>query len=388
MGNALTSYLSPLYSSGLVNKQKKPTSTLNVNPLSNAFLSYGKDTTGVNYPSNVLGDSTSKTSGGGGGTPSGSSAPPSGSSAPPSGFTTPEGNWYEGSMEQYMNEINNAYNAGMGYWNTAEKNLQANLGILKNQAQSDYAANVGQLGATKQSTMTGLETQKRAGQTRKEDAMAAARRLYNELQMANRQRFGGASSAGLAASEIQGAETQRQMGQTWRQANEFFQQVEGQKQNVESQYQAGLLQLDQAKQQALSSAQMEFNNSITQIAQGRAQTEEQKSQARLNALMDLRNKAFTIQQQNLAFTQQLEAMKQQSLLNIDAYKQTSGTALAAGNQATSNLYNQTTNNPSNYTVGGGTSGSLANNPYLGQVSQSTGLSTDELQKKYPWLYNT
>lgn len=314
--------------------------------------------------------------GGGGGGGGGDNNPP----APPPGFTTPEGNWYEGSMDQYMAEIQNAYNAGMGYWNTAEQNLNKNLGIMKGQAQSDYEANVGQLGATKQSTMTGLETQKRSGQARKEDAMAAARRLYNELQMANRQRFGGASSAGLAASEIQGAETQWQMGQTWRQANEFFQQIEGQKQNVEAQYQAGLLQLEQAKQQALSSAQLDFNNAITQIAAGRAQTEQERSQARLNALMDLRNKAFTIQQQDITFKQQLEAMRQQAMLNIETYNKTSGTALANATNANTNLYNQTTLTPSNAKVGGGSTQSTSTQP-VGQIDNT------KSGNWWDWLFN-
>jgi len=303
-------------------------------------------------------------------------------------YKTPEGWDYQGSQDQYMAEIQNAYNAGMGYWNTAEANLQKNLGLMKGQAESDYTANVGQLDTTSQSTLKGLATQKRAGQTRKEDAMAAARRLYSELQQANRQRFGGATSAGEAAGGIQGAETQRQMGQTWRQSNEFFQQIEGEKGNVENQYQSGLLQLQQAKQQALTSAQLDFNNAITQIAQGRAQTEQEKSQARLNALMDLRNKAFTIQQQDMQFKQQLDAMREQSLININAYNQTAGSSLASGANAQTDLYKNTTTNPSNYGVTGGTTNSLSNNPYVGQMSQSTGLSQQELQQKYPWLYNT
>jgi hypothetical protein len=159
-------------------------------------------------------------------------------------------------------------------------------------------------------------------------------------------------------------------------------------QGVPTQIQRDGAHMMQAKQQALTSAQLDFNNAITQIAQGRAQTEQEKSQARLNALMDLRNKAFTIQQQDTQFQQQLAMMKEQSLLNIDAYKQTTGTSLASGANAQTNLYNNTTTNPSNYGVTGGTTNSLSNNPYVGQMSQSTGLSQQELQQKYPWLYNT
>jgi len=282
------------------------------------------------------------------------------------GFNTPEGNWYQGSQGEYNAEIDNAYNAGMGYWNTAEENLGKNLDLMKGQAQSDQEANIGELGANKKLALTNLEKQKRAGETEKEDAFAAARRLWQELQQGARQRFGGSTSAGQAISEIQGSEMQRQMGQTWRQANEFGQQIMGAVNNVEEQYNSGVLKIKQATQQALTNAQLEFNNSITQIAAGKAQTEQEKSQARLNALMDLRNKAFTIQQQDQTFRQQLETMKQQQLLNIDAYKQTSGNAVNQGQNAYSTFQDQTNQGIDYSQVGAKTQ--QATNPLVGQIT--------------------
>ena len=261
-------------------------------------------------------------------------------------------NFQEGMYNDQLNaEIESMYNAGMGAWNTAQTTAEAGKTAMERQAEADYAANVGQLGTTKTGALGGLETQKRKGQTQKEDAMAAARRLFAELQMGRRQRFGGATSAGQAASEIQGAEFQRQQGQTARQTNEFFQQIEGQKQNVESQYQAGLLQLQQAKQQSLTNAQLEFSNIISQIASGRAQTEQQKSQMRLNALLDLRNKAFAIQQQDMTFKQQLALMKEQSLQNMQSYSQTAGGAVQSGTTAYGNLTNQLSQQPQFSTMG-------------------------------------
>lgn len=272
-------------------------------------------------------------------------APTGGTEVAPSGFTTPEGNWYEGTQDQYNAEIDSYYNAAMGALNTAEQNLNKNLDLTKTQAESDYTANSAQLGTNKEKTMGTIATQERAGQTRKEDALAAARRLFSELSMGNQQRFGGSTSAGQAASEIQGAEMQRQMGSTNRQTNEFMQQIDTARRDVESQYQSGLLQLQQAKQQALTDAQIAFNNAITEIAQNRAQTEAQKAQMRMNALMDLRNKAFTIQQQNLTFEQQLTAMREQAKLNLENYAKTTGTNLANTTAGYSNLLANTTTNP-------------------------------------------
>ena len=282
------------------------------------------------------------------------------------GFNTPEGNWYQDTQDEYNKEIDNAYNAGMNYWNTAEANLGKNLDIMKTQAQSDQEANLGELGANKASALTSLEKQKRAGETQKEDAFAAARRLYQQLQQGLRQRFGGATSAGAAVSEIQGAEIQRQMGQIWRQANEFGQQIMGAVADVDEQYKAGVLKIKQATQQALTNAQLDFNNSISQIAAGRAQTEQEKSQARLNALMDLRNKAFTIQQQEQTFQQQLETMKQQQLLNIDAYRQTTGSATSTGANAY-NTFSQQAAEPTQYSQVG-QAAQETTNPYVGQIT--------------------
>ena len=273
----------------------------------------------------------------------------------PAIYKTPEGLDYLGTQDQYNKEVDTYYQAAMGALSTAEQNLNKNLDLTKTQAGSDYEANAAQLGTNRTQTMGTIDTQQRAGQTRKEDAMMAARRLFGELSQGNRQRFGGSTSAGQAASEIQGAELQRQQGSTARQGNEFMQQIDTARKDVESQYQSGLLQLTQAKQKALTDAQIAFNNAITEIAQNRAKTEGQKAQMRMNALMDLRNKAFTIQQQNVTFEQQLTAMREQSKLNIEAYQKTTGTNLSNTTSGYSNLLANTTTNPTTqYPVGGQT----------------------------------
>jgi len=212
------------------------------------------------------------------------------------------------------------------------------------------AANSAQIDTDKLSALGKLDTQKRGTQTKKEDANAAARRIYQELQMGNNQRFGKATSAGQGVSEIQGAELQRQFGQTSRAANETFQQIETAIRDVESQAATALMQVKAKTTELLTQAKLNFSNLINQIAQGRAQTEQQKSQMRLNALMTLRNEAFQIQQQKVVAEQQINMMKEQQKMNIEAYKQTAGTAVGVGQTAATN-FNPTYDNFSKLQAG-------------------------------------
>ena len=282
----------------------------------------------------------------------------------PSVYISPEGQQF-GSQQEYMDLINKAYNASMGYLNQNEQVLGGAKTAAEKQAEADYQANLAQLGTQKGTAIGGLETQQRKGQTQKEDALAQARRLFNELQRGNVQRFGGATSAGQAASEIQGAEQQRQFGQTARQFNEFTQQIETARRDVESQYQTGMQQLQQSKQQAMAKIQSDLTNAIMQINNMRAQTETQKGAAKLQALMQLRSEAQALQNQATQFEQQLALMREQANLNIQQYAKTTGAAATTGSNALMN-FNPTYDNFS--TVAAGTQ--FANPVYSGQIGKS------------------
>lgn len=251
--------------------------------------------------------------------------------------------------------------------------LNQNIGLVggqktaaEQQAEADYQANLAQLGTQKGTTLGGLETQQRKGQTQKEDALAQARRLYSELQRGNIQRFGGATSAGQAASEIQGAEQQRQFGQTARQFNEFTQQIETARKDVESQYQTGIQQLNQAKQTAMAKIQSDFTNAIMQINNMRAQTEQQKGAAKLQALQQLRSEAQALQQQTTQFQQQLDLMREQANLNIQQYAKTTGAAGTYGTNAYNTLSGQYAQSPT-YSQVQGSVGQNLGNQYVGAI---------------------
>jgi len=258
-------------------------------------------------------------------------------------FQTPQDyeNWkrQQPGGDVYNQMINETFGSTMGYLDQNEKLIGDAKTAAEKAAEADLIANQAQLGTNRQQTMGQLDTQMTKGKTQKEDAFAQARRLYDELQRGNVQRFGGASSAGQAASEIQGAEAQRQFGSTNRQFAEFTQQIETARKDVESQYQTGMLQLQQSKQSAMAKIQSDFVNAISQINNMRAQTEQAKGQAKLQALQSLRNEAIQVEQQATQFEQQLALMREQANLNIEQYAKTTGAAQTAGNTASSTFSN-------------------------------------------------
>ena len=247
----------------------------------------------------------------------------------------------QGPSEADINaQIDATYNPTMDYLNQNVNYVGQAKTAAEKQAEADLLANQAQLGTQKEGTLGQLATQGRGVQTQKEDALATARRLYGELQRGNIQRFGGTTSAGQAASEIQGAEAQRQFGGIGRQANEAFQKIEQAKTDVESQYQSGLLQLKQGQQQALAKIQNDFTNAIMQINNMRAQTEQQKGQAKLQALQNLRQEALQLQSQATQYEQQLNLMREQQKLQLDSYAKTTGLAGTAGANAYNTFSNQ------------------------------------------------
>jgi hypothetical protein len=255
------------------------------------------------------------------------------------------------SQDDIQRAVDSIYGETMGYLNQNEGLIKDSRTAAEKQAEADLLANQSQLGTNREQTMGQLDTQQRKGQTQKEDALAQARRLFSDLQRGNIQRFGGATSAGQAASEIQGAEQQRQFGQTARQFNEFTQQIETARRDVENQFQTGMQQLQQGKQQAMAKIQSDFTNAIMQINNMRAQTEQQKGQAKLQALMQLRSEANQLQAQATQFEQQLALMREQANLNIQQYAKTTGGALNQGAGAASTFQNQAGQAPSFSQVG-------------------------------------
>jgi hypothetical protein len=314
---------------------------------------------GGNFPiaagnkGSVLG-ATATSGGGGGSIPMGNT-----------GIQAPQGP----SQEDINREIDNAYNGSFDYLNQAESAVRADHPNALKAAEEQFLASQGQLQVGKNSSLNSLGQQETQGTRRKEDALSAARRLYDEVSRGAMQRFGGSSSAGQAASELQGREAQRSFGDIGQNFNDFVQVIGQKKQEVEDMFQSNVQQLMVVKNQAINEANRDFQNKLLEIANNRAQIGQAKAQARLGALQDLRNKVYAIDMQNKQFEQSLALQRSQSLASLNAYTQTTNQATQTGQNQLGTFNQVTTTNP-NSQFGVGQSTAASSNPQLtGQITR-------------------
>jgi hypothetical protein len=274
------------------------------------------------------------------------------------------------SQDQLMQQIEDAYKSSYDYFNQAEGNLRSQLPQTLQSVEGNFNVNKNLLDTQNKTNSAQLAFQKgEAGQANESQA-AKIRRLYNELNQGYRQRFGGATSAGQAASELANVEQQRQTGSLAQNYASTIQKINLQKMEIDQKYQDSILQLNQQKQDAIMQANQDFQNNLLKITQARVQTDQDKSAQRLNALMDYRNKIFTIEQQNQQFQQTLEAQKQAAQLQLNQYSQTASTGLSTASGATSGFTGGLTQPQSNLKPGAtGMASADMMNWYQGQIAQ-------------------
>lgn len=256
------------------------------------------------------------------------------------------------SQDDLMRQINEAYSGSENYLNQAESALRGDYPNALAEAEAIFNTNKSTLEGQKATAGENLTSQKNKATQTKENALADARRLYQEQQIGANQRFGGSSSAGQAFSEIQAREQARQFGQTGRQYADVVNQIETQRNQVEREFQAGVLQLEQQKQSAVSNAQRDFQNKLLQISNSRAMIGQAKAEAKLGALQELRNQIFAIEQQNTQFNQQLQLMREQAMMQTQNFGGVTSGAVSAGANA-ANAYNPNITSQYSATVGAG-----------------------------------
>lgn len=233
-------------------------------------------------------------------------------------------------------EIDASFNPILDVYNQAESNLKGQLPGLIGEAEAQ--ANVSRQLLQNQRTGANelLGQQETATNTQASRQQAQQRQLLQELQMANQQKFGGASSAGLGASEIQGREYQRSQFGIQENAQQALQSIGQQKQVVEREYNQGLQQLEVNRQQAVNDINRKFQDKMLEINARRGETEAAKAQARLSALQELRNQAFQI---NIAREQFAQELKLQAQSNSSYLDQVANQFTGAG-QTGAGAYNQ------------------------------------------------
>jgi hypothetical protein len=242
--------------------------------------------------------------------------------------------------------------------------LPQTLSLLGQQADTSRQM----LGDQRSSAMGQLGEQEMMSTQRKEDAISSARRLFSELQMANQQRFGGASSAGEAASELQGRELMSNRAGISRDFGQAMRQIEMSKADVDNQYQTGLRTIEDRKQASINEVNQDFQSKLMEINSQRASTQQAKAAARLELLQQARDRVFQINLQDFNFKQQLAAQKQAADQQISQYSSALQNSVGQVQQAAGQfLQNQSGNATSNFSVCGG-SQTMGSPIMRGQIS--------------------
>ena len=246
---------------------------------------------------------------------------------------------------EFQSEIQSQFQARTDYLNQAEQAIRTGQPEILEGIAADLRAGKGRAGTAKGSELGVLKGSEQEARGRKEDVMASSRRLFNELRMGARQRFGGSTSASEAMNTLLGVEQQRQQGQTGREFGQTMQQISRQKSDIESRFQSQLQQLEADNVNSINQANQEFRARLDEVEQNRLLASDAKSEARLTVLQDLRDKAFAINAQRDQFKQQLEANRQQQQLDLDSFAQQLQLSSGFGQQATQGFNQRTTTSP-------------------------------------------
>ncbi len=234
--------------------------------------------------------------------------------------------------------IEDTYNSSNNYLNQAESTLKENYAGVPGQLEENFNYNSGLAGTQRDRATTELNMYGDKAAYQNEDALAASRRLYSELRQGAQQRFGGASSAGEASSEILGREQQRQQGATQRTYQDLSQQINFAHTKINQDYDQAIKEFTRDKQAKLGEAKQNYTNKLLEISQRRAENDQAKGQAKIQALYDFKNKIFAIQQQELSFQQTLAAQRNQAALYLQNYvAQTASQTANAGSAYNSAL---------------------------------------------------
>lgn len=250
------------------------------------------------------------------------------------------GNMPTGPSPDEMAQIESAYGAGMDYLSQVENRLRPEYQSALQEAESIYGTQAQALGGQKQQAQTQLQEQATKGQQAYESALAQARQTYEQLQRGYQQRFGGASSAGQAASEIANVERLRQQGANYRTLQDVNRQVQAGLQSVDQQYNQNLLQLEQNKIAAQNQARRDFNDKLNQIDAQRGALAQNKAAQKLAALQNLRQQILQIEAENRNFQNTLNLYREQVKLQLQANLAKNASSISTVNQAQKELENQ------------------------------------------------
>lgn len=243
------------------------------------------------------------------------------------------------SGSDFLKQIDDVFSSNEDYLKKAAKTVQSQQSGIESDINSLFQSNVESLGAQRAESEGQLMQQEQAGAVRREDALSAARRLYNELLAGGQQRFGGASSAGQAYGELAGRELQQNTAQIARDYENFSQQIGQARQNIQAQYTNALQTLETRKASAMNEARRAFQNTLLEIDRLRSQSNEAKASAKLSALQDLRNQMYQINLSSAQARQNVDSLAMRLGDELSAYEGQMGYNVNQG-QGAQQAFNQ------------------------------------------------
>jgi hypothetical protein len=272
-------------------------------------------------------------------------------------------------------ELNSVYDPMMNTLSSQENTLRGNEQNYYNMATTPFSSQIPLVQQAGQQGQNSITTQQNTTGVQEQNALAAARRLYDELTSRNRQAFGSGAlgSVGQASGEILGRTAQQGFGQVRSTADETMQKLYTASRDLQQQTDAQINSLEQQKASALSQAQIWFRDKLDEITSARNQVESDKANRKLDALQQYRDYVRSLSDQANQLKQSIiatAAANGQSITQaINQYNQGMGQTIQGG---ATNVANQGTSNALSY----------ANLGQGNQLSAASPQSTLEAQGVY------
>jgi hypothetical protein len=222
-------------------------------------------------------------------------------------------------LKETQKGISKQYKSAQKLYDTQARELQQLQPQYEQSIIQGYESQRPMLEQTAQKSIADIGLQKEQTKQQRESALSTARRQYEQGLQKTQQLFGGVagSSAGMAASDITGAEQMRQFGQATTQAGQNLMQLGQAERDVQTNLTNALQQLEVRKQQDLMKLRDSFRQELNQINQAKGTLSMNKANAQFAALQDYNNRRralddmVTEQRMNLeTYAQQLKLQAQ------------------------------------------------------------------------------
>jgi hypothetical protein len=215
-------------------------------------------------------------------------------------------------LKETQKGISKQYKSAQKLYDTQARELQQLQPQYEQSIIQGYESQRPMLEQTAQKSIADIGLQKEQTKQQRESALSTARRQYEQGLQKTQQLFGGVagSSAGMAASDITGAEQMRQFGQATTQAGQNLMQLGQAERDVQTNLTNALQQLEVRKQQDLMKLRDSFRQELNQINQAKGTLSMNKANAQLAALQDYNNRRRA-----------LDDMVTEQRMNLETYAQ-------------------------------------------------------------------